>query len=100
MFLSVTFGRPLRETKQSVDSAEFVKWRAYYRVEPWGDEWLRTSSMMSLLFNRWRKPGSPKAEADDFIPKVRKTAFKKSPDQIAAMLTMYATMHNATQRKA
>ena len=96
----MTFGRPLWETKQSVSSDEFVKWRAYYRVEPWGDEWLQTSSVMSMLFNHWRRRGVPAAKPDEFIPKLRKPEPQKAAQDIATLLTAYANMHNASlQRK-
>lgn len=100
MFLCRTLThRPLAETKEIISSAEFIQWRALYLVEPWGDEWLQTGSVMAMLFNRWRKSSVSPASADEFIPKLRKTVMKKPVEHICSILSAYAANHNAAVQR-
>jgi hypothetical protein len=35
----------------SISGKQFAEWNAYYILEPFGDEWLRTAMLASLIAN-------------------------------------------------
>ncbi len=46
-----TLGCSVREAQQRIDAREFAEWRAYYQLEPWGEDRgdLRTAILAWLL---------------------------------------------------
>lgn len=60
----------------------FNEWMAYYAVEPFGDEWLRTAILASLIANANRDtdmkpdPFTP----DDFMPRMAEAEEIEEPD--------------------
>ena len=55
------------ELKQRLTEREFIQWHAYYKLEPWGDDWYQTASLMALYANSKSKKGTT-YDADEFIP--------------------------------
>lgn len=58
-----------REVKQKVDSREFTRWKAAYRVQPWGDSWAQADLIAWLIHAVNRSPGSESLPAGHFIPR-------------------------------
>ena len=59
------------------------RWMAYYLLEPWGDDWLRSAMGITQFSNAYRGKNSPVKKVDDFMP-VPKRA--QTPQQILATL--------------
>lgn len=68
----------------SMSSRQFQEWAAYYELEPFGDEWLRTGLLASLTANANRnqeekpEPFTPQ----DFMPvgAVEEETTEEDPD--------------------
>lgn len=41
----------LRRCKSEIDAKEFASWKAYYRLEPWGDDWQQAAMIASVTHN-------------------------------------------------
>jgi hypothetical protein len=52
---------------------EFAEWMAYYTIEPFGDDWLRTASIISMIANANRdaKVKTEPFKPEDFMPHIR-----------------------------
>ncbi len=46
----------------------FTEWIAYYRVEPFGDEWLQTSYICAIVRNLLATKESELIDLDYFVP--------------------------------
>lgn len=60
------------------------EWCAFYRLEPFGDEWLRHAVSASQFYNANRGRGKPPLRPEDFMPVDRRP---QTPEQIHAILT-------------
>ncbi len=58
-------------------------WMGYYRLEPWGDEWLRDAVQITQFFNANRRKNTPAKQVEDNMP-VPKRA--QTPEQILSVL--------------
>lgn len=55
----------------------FDEWLAFYHVEPFGEEWLQTSYLCSIVLNLLAKNKNDLLELDDFVPKFGKKRRQK-----------------------
>jgi len=52
-----------------MSAAELAEWRAYYRVEPFGESWKQTAYQCAMAGNiAGGKRGGGKFTPDDFLP--------------------------------
>jgi len=58
-------------------------WMGYYRLEPWGDEWLRDAVQITQFFNTNRRKNTPAQRVEDNMPVPRRS---QTPEQILAVL--------------
>ncbi len=77
-----------------VSSKELAEWRAYYRVEPWG-EWradLRNGITASVIANVNRGRGKRVFKASDFVLNFnRKTAADNLSGEVIAAFRRYGS---------
>lgn len=61
---------PVGEMLGRMSSAELAEWRAFYGIEPWGDERadLRMGILASLYANSKRRRASKRLKPIDFMP--------------------------------
>lgn len=59
----------VKHCQRVVDSAEFVEWQAYDRLEPFGEDRadLRAGIIASTLANSTRRPSTPPYDPQDFM---------------------------------
>jgi len=59
------------ELLSRISSRELTEWRAYYALEPFGDDRadLRAGVIAATTANVFRKSGTPPYKARDFMPK-------------------------------
>lgn len=62
---------------------QLYSWMGYYRLEPWGDEWLRDAVQITQFFNANKKKNAPAKQVEDMMP-VPKRA--QTPEQILSVL--------------
>lgn len=72
-----------------MDAREFQEWQEYYRLEPWGDDWMQTGLIVSSNANLWSKR---KYKPEQFIPRAKQ---RKTPEQMEAEMMQWARLHNA-----
>jgi hypothetical protein len=72
-----------------MDAVEFEEWKAYYRVEPFGDDWQQAGTIAAATVNTWSKR---KVKPEQFIPK---TKARKSPEEIERQMNQWARAYNA-----
>lgn len=61
-----------------------------HRIEPWGDEWMQTSTVCEANRSMWAK-GSFKR--DRYIP--RQVRQRRDPRELEIEMQYWATQHNA-----
>jgi len=61
----------------------FTEWIAYYRLEPFGDEWLQTSYLCAIVRNLVATRESELVDLDHFVPDFG-TGYKKTKQFDAA----------------
>jgi len=79
------------------DSREFAEWRAFYELEPWGDDRadLRAGIVASTIANVNRGKGQKAFNPGDFMPEFDKPVRKKqTPAEMAAVMTLFAKRQN------
>jgi len=85
-------GVPVRELLARVDSRELAEWRAYERLEPFG-EWradYRAAIVASVMANAFRGKESRAFTPEDFMPKFGEP--KREPDWKAGRAIFDAMM--------
>lgn len=72
--LALKLGRTVSELQDSMSSAEFGEWVAYYSLEPFGERHddIRMGTLAALNANLNRSPGGRVYLPEDFMPWVRK----------------------------
>lgn len=81
--LSRKYATPPRLLRKCITSAEFVEELAAHRIEPWSDDWDRTSLIAALLWNA--NGGKPKRDSEWFHPGRLK---RQSPEEIQWRLNL------------
>lgn len=59
------------------------RWMAYYQLEPWGDEWLRSSVGFAQFKNAHKRKSDKMAKPQDFMPVAKR---RQTPQQMMAVL--------------
>jgi hypothetical protein len=77
----LALGRSHRELLESVDAEELAEWEAYWKIEPWGDEWRQTARLTTALCTAW---GCKNLEEEMIMPSYRKPP--QSAEQMLAEL--------------
>ena len=67
---------------EQIPAELFTEWIAYYRQEPFGDEWLQTSYICSIVRNLLATKESDILDLDYFVPSF--TDKKKRPPRFDA----------------
>ena len=91
------WGCTLQEAMSRCDSRQYAEWRAYYEVEPWGEERadLRSAIIACTIANVHRGKGKA-FEPGDFMPEFDKPAKKQqTAAEMAAVMTTFAARQNA-----
>jgi hypothetical protein len=68
---------------KGMSSCQFQEWIAYYELEPFGDEWLRSALIASLIAetNRNTEERSEPFSPQDFLPAQREPEVEEDPDE-------------------
>jgi hypothetical protein len=92
--LAIALGMTLKEVQSRVDSAEFSRWQAYYKVEPFGEERadMRSAVIASTLANIHRGKGKAYTLNDFMIDFSGKE--KKSAKEMSDIFSLFAGVHN------
>ena len=63
------------------------EWIAFYRLEPFGEEWLQTSYLCSIVLNLAAKDSNSAVDLDHFVPDFteKKNTVINDESQMAAM---------------
>lgn len=86
MRLALARGVSLKQLLRDTDSAELSEWIAYYKLEPFGQEWLQTASIMAATLAPHRKtPPNPV----DFLP-VKPPEREQSDEEMLAIFKALA----------
>jgi len=59
----------VRELQERMDAVEFAEWQAYYRIQPFGDDWAQASTVAWMLYQVNRTSKSDNLSMDTFLPK-------------------------------
>lgn len=91
-------GKSLKECQRDVDSREFAYWKAWYRIEPFGEERAdyRSAIIACTIANAHRQKGRSAFKIDDFMPKFGDAATRQEdPKVLQAKMFQYAKQWNA-----
>lgn len=85
---------------RSIPGTLLAEWMAFFELEPWGQEWLQTGTIASMIVNMQRDPKKSEPVAPtDFIPGYRPP--KPEPWEVAAKVESYfmalANMQNVEE---
>lgn len=72
-----------------MSAREFREWQAYYRIRPWGDDWVQTGVIAASNFQPWT---SRKVRPDQFVPGGNKERDLKAMEW---RMHQWAKAHNA-----
>ena len=78
------------------NSREFAEWRAFFELEPWGEERadLRAGIIASTIANVNRSKGKAFSPGD-FMPEFDKPVRKhQTPEEMAAVMNLFAKRQN------
>ena len=79
------------------NSRQYSEWRAYYEVEPWGEERadLRSAIIACTIANVNRAKGKA-FKPSDFMPEFNKPIKERQTQaEMIAVMTQFAAKHNA-----
>ncbi len=96
--LAAQLGMSVARTKREISSPEFVRWQAYYELEPFGEERadLRAGIVASTIVNVQRGKGQRAVKATDFMPEFGKKAKQKmTRKQMAFKADQYRQRYEA-----
>ena len=65
---------------EEIPAELFAEWIAYYRIEPFGDPWLQTSFICSIVRNLLASKESEILPLDHFVPEFSSTKKRKRFD--------------------
>ncbi len=92
-------GFTVAELQRRMSSAEFTRWKAYFRLEP-GEPFrtdLRFAVLARLISNMFRGKGQQPASIDDFMvySNVKRRKAKEGPKTVAEMKSLWASIKAA-----
>jgi len=65
---------------ESITSEQFAEWIAFFRCEPFGERWLQTSFICSMINNVVSTKASDSVDLDYFLPKFAQAQKAKTID--------------------
>ena len=77
---------------EDIPAEVFDEWLAFYHVEPFGEEWLQTSYLCSIVLNLLAKNKNDLLELDDFVPKFGKKRRRKKREKGRVQKTLADTV--------
>lgn len=86
----------VEECKARMSHAEYIRWQAYYLMEPYGvlQEKLGIAYLLSMIANMFRKEGVSPYSAEDFFPELGDGKKKKmdwyAPENQVLLARMWA----------
>lgn len=80
----------MRQLQAEMDAAEFAEWIEYYKIEPFGDDWLQASTVAAAGVNLWSKR---KVKPDAFVPRAK---LRKTPQEMEAVMMAWAKARQAS----
>ena len=85
----------VREAQDRIDAREYALWRAYYEIEPFGEERadLRAAIIAMTIANVFRGRGRS-YKAEDFMPDFDRRVRRQTNEQMWAILCVVAGMQN------
>lgn len=81
----------IEEIQERIDSRQFARFLAAYRLQPWGDDWKQAGTIAAATTNVWRGRGRGMT-ANDYIPSTRKA--RQSEQEMEVMLKTMAAANN------
>lgn len=89
--LALALGRSVKELLATVDSEELMWWAAYYIHEPWGQEWMQSAKIATVV--AW-SAGAKDVDERTFLP----VHFERpmSPEQIELELSKLGGLFTRT----
>lgn len=78
---------PVCELMERMPYAEFIEQLAYYRVDPWGDDWTQAGTMACASVAPHVKR---RVTPQDFIPKPKRAIKQQTPDEIFGVMKQLA----------
>lgn len=99
-YLAAHFRIPKAELKRRMSFREYQEWRAYFRLEPFGEvrEDLRNARLCYEVAAPWRKKGGPPARLTDYLLGYERP--KLSPeDQERMMMQWVRTQPNVVWKE-
>lgn len=90
----------MREAQLRCSPSEFTEWKAFYKLDPWGQERadMRTGMLCAMVGNALRRKGARRLKASDFYLSDRRGVRKQSPQQMFNVLTELMSMQQAAPR--
>ena len=84
----------------SMTTQQFEEWYAYYRIEPFGDEWRQSAIIAAEIRNKSTVAYKVTREqpVEGFMPVSFKRPIQMSGDQIANGLKSFAAAYKAQRR--
>ncbi len=77
---------------EEIPAELFSEWIAFYRLEPFGDPWLQTSFICSIVRNLVATKQGDLVDLDHFVPKFGKVANRPKKFDAAAHEAQMAAM--------
>ena len=90
----------VRELLQRMSSSELSEWRAYYEIEPFGEERadLRAGTIASPLVNMWKGKKGARTKPSDWIMKFG-ALLPQDPEEMKMLLKALAARGGQRSRK-
>ena len=83
------------------NSRQYAEWQAEYQLDPWGDERadLRMGIIACTIANVNRAKGKA-FKPGDFMPEFdKRLKQRQTPEEMAAVMTRFASLHNAHEAR-
>lgn len=84
---------------EEVDGEEFTRWQAYWKVEPFGQEWQQTALICLVMASAWSKKGSGEWKLEDFLP-IKPEKERQTSEQIESVFRLLARPGKKTKPAA
>ena len=87
----------MREAQTRCSPAEFTEWKAFWNLDPWGEERadLRIGQLCAMIGNALRRKGGRKFKVTDFYLSDRRGMRKQTPDQMLGVLEEFMAAQGA-----
>lgn len=95
----MALGMSVARAQEEIDSAEFVEWCAFDRLEPYGPE--RADLNSAIVASTIANANAPKGKSfkpADFMPKYDRLQKRQSLAEMKANFLMFANAHNGSRK--